>query len=286
LLASARVDAPTLDSLPAPDQLPSITFMKTVVYQSFRTQHVPAWITACMDTVRAWARAQGFDYRFYDDDFLTRAPDWFRAKAQHAICPVTDLARLVVAKELLAEGWQRTVWVDADMLVFDPDALQITAQQGFALCHELWLVTDPTDPRGARRISHRVNNSMAVFCAGSLHLDFFIDACVRIARQREVVGKLDVGTNFLSQLRQILPFPLLDKVGMLSPVFLAEIVSGQPVGVAEYMRALPAALASVNLCGSLQGQNVQGVVAQDALFEGAIERLLVNRGEVLNRLRP
>lgn len=256
--------------------------MKTIVYQSFRTERVPAWVTTCMATVKAWARAQGFDYRFYDDAFLARAPDWFRQRAQGEMCPVTDLARLVVAKELLAEGWHRTVWVDADMLVFDPAALRITAESGFALCHELWLFTDPT---GARRVSQRVNNSVAVFCAGSLHLDFFIDACVRIARQREVIGKLDVGTNFLSQLRQILPFPLLGNVGMLSPAFMAEIASGQLAGVAEYMRALPGPLASVNLCGSLQGQRIQGVVAEEGLFEAVVESLLVNRGEVLNGLR-
>jgi len=262
--------------------------MKTIVYQSFRTERVPAWIVACMATVKAWALAQGFDYRFYDDAFLARAPDWFRAKAQHAICPVTDLARLVVAKELLAEGWQRTVWVDADMLVFDAQALQIPVESGFALCHELWLHADAAAPGSAvsaRRVIHRVNNSVAVFCAGSLHLDFFIDACVRIARQREVVGKLDVGTNFFSPLRQILPFPLLGNVGLLSPALMAEIVSGQPVAVAEYVRALPGPLAAVNLCGSLQGQRVQGVMAQERLFEQVVERLLAGRGAALNGLR-
>lgn len=260
--------------------------MKTVVYQSFRTERVPAWITTCMATVKAWAQARGFDYRFYDDGFLARAPDWFRAKAQQEICPVTDLARLIVAKELLAEGWQRTIWVDADMLVFDPDALQVKVESGFALCLELWLHAVAADPAGTRRVIHRVNNSLAVFCAGSLHLDFFIDACVRIARQREVVGKLDVGTNFFSQLRQILPFPLLDNIGLLSPALMAEIVAGQPVAVAAYMRALPGPLASVNLCASLQGQRLQGVVAEEALFEAVVERLLVNRGDVLNGLRP
>ena len=256
--------------------------MKTVVYQSFRTHHVPAWITACMATVKAWAEAKGFDYRFYDDSFLARAPDWFRAKAGHEICPVTDLARLVVAKELLAEGYERTIWVDADMLVFHPEALQVAPERGFVLCHELWLYTDAA---GARRVSRRVNNSVAAFCAGSLHLDFFIDACVRIARQRETIGKLDVGTNFLSQLRQILPFPLLDNVGMLSPAFMAEIATGQTAGVGEYMRALPGPLASVNLCGSLQGQRVQGVMAEEGLFDATVERLLGRRGEALNELR-
>ena len=236
--------------------------MKTVVYQSFRTQHVPAWVTACMATVKAWAAAQGYDYRFYDDGFFTRAPDWFRQKAQHQVCPVTDLARLVVAKELMAKGYQRTIWVDADMLVFDPDALQVAPEQGFLLCHEVWLYADPS---GAPRVNHRVNNSVAAFCSGSVHLDFFIDAALRIGHQRPAIGKLDVGTNFFSPLRQILPFALLENVGMLSPAFMAEIAADRPARVVDYVRAVQAPLASVNLCGSLQGQNIQGVVAGEAM---------------------
>ncbi len=259
--------------------------MKTVVYQSFRTERVPAWISACMATVKAWAAAQGFDYRFYDDAFLARAPEWFREKAQHAMCPVTDLARLIVAKELLAEGYERTVWGDADLLVFDPAALRIRLERGFQLVHEVWLHDDPA---GAPRVIHRVNNSVAVFCAGSLHLDFFIDACARIGREREVIGKLDVGTNFLSHLRQVLPFPLLQNVGLLTPALMAEVAgqhAGQPTRLVPYLRAVPAPLAAVNLCGSFQGQALQGVVADDALFSAAIDRLLGSGGALLNDLR-
>lgn len=256
--------------------------MKTVVYQSFRTQRVPAWISTCMASVKAWAAAQGYDYRFYDDGFFNRAPDWFRSKARHEVCPVTDLARLVVAKELLAEGYERTIWVDADMLVFDPEALQVAPEQGFLLCHEVWLFTDPA---GTLRVSHKVNNAIAAFCAGGLHLDFFIDACLRIGRDREVIGKLDVGTNFFSGLRYVLPFPLLENVGMLSPAFIAEIASGKPAGVAAYMKALAGPLASVNLCGSLQGQRVQGVVAGEGMYDAVVERLLSGRGAALNELR-
>jgi hypothetical protein len=104
--------------------------MKTIVYQSYRTQQVPPWITTCMGTVRAWADQQGFDYRFYDDGFFEYAPQWFRDKAQHGICPVTDLARLVVARELLAQGYERTVWVDADLLVFAPEQLRLDLDAG------------------------------------------------------------------------------------------------------------------------------------------------------------
>lgn len=256
--------------------------MKTVVYQSFRTHEVPAWMQACMASVRAWAASQGYDYRFYDDAFLDRAPAWFRQRAGRELCPVTDLARLVVAKELLAEGYERTVWADADLLVFDPGALALPVTQGFAFCLELWLYSDAS---GAQRVSPRVNNAMAVFCVGSLHLDFFIDAAVRIGRQRESIGKLDIGTAFLSPLRQILPFPLLDTVGMLSPAFLTEVAVGRPQGLHAYMQALPAPLAAANLCASLQDARVQGVVAGETVFEQAVERLLASRGEMLNALR-
>jgi hypothetical protein len=57
---------------------------------------------------------------------------------------------------------------------------------------------------------------------------------------------------------------------MFSPAVLAEIVSGHPEGVAQYMRALPAALVSVHKCGAWQRSNGQGVVAQEALLEGSI----------------
>ena len=97
--------------------------MQTIVYRYYRTQQVPAWISTCMDTVRAWAEQQGFDYRFHDDAFHGYAPPWFRDKAQ--------------------------------------------------------------------------------------------------------VGKLDVGTKFLTELRAVMPYPLLENVGMLSPRMLYEITGGE-----------------------------------------------------------
>ncbi len=51
----------------------------TVVFQSFRTRDVPAWITRCMETARAWAALRGFDYQFLDDRFFDRIPDRYRA---------------------------------------------------------------------------------------------------------------------------------------------------------------------------------------------------------------
>lgn len=257
--------------------------MKTIVYQSYRTHDVPPWITTCLGTVRDWARLQGHDYRFFDDGFFTYAPDWFREKAQHAICPVTDLARLVVARELLAQGYERTIWVDADMLVFDPATWRIDLQQDFQFCHEVWIWTNA---QGGLQPVHRVNNAVTVFCRGSLHLDFFIDACLRVGRHKPRIGKLDVGTQFLSELRRILPFPLLENVGLLTPTMMQELLDGRAQHLDVYARALRAPLACANLCGSFQGQPFQGVATGDDLYAAVIDGLLASRGALFNRLLP
>jgi hypothetical protein len=257
--------------------------MQTIVFQSYRTQQVPAWISTCMGTVRAWAAQQGFDYRFYDDAFLGYAPPWFRDKAQQSICPVTDLARLVVARELLAQGYQRTVWVDADMLVFAPEQLRVEQVQDFSFCHELWVQVDAA---GALQLVHRVNNAITVFCAGNVQLGFFIDACLRIGRHKAQIGKLDVGTKFLTELRAVMPYPLLENVGMLSPRMLYEITGGEALHLRRYAQGLPVPLACANLCASMQGRTLQGVVCDDALYARVIEVLLSSRGGAVNGLRP
>jgi hypothetical protein len=256
--------------------------MKTVIYQSYRTTNVPNWINSCMQSVKVWADLNAFDYRFYDDVFFEYAPDWFRDKANHEICPITDLARLVAAKQLLSEGYQRTIWVDADMLVFDPSNLSIDLHQDFTFCHEIWLYTDSND---GNQIIHRVNNSMTVFCANNVHLDFFIDAALRIGKYSTSIGKLDIGTNFLSTLRSILPFPLLENVGILSPVLMNEIYLDKPNRLLNYAHALRLPLACANLCASLQNQNIQGVFVDSAIYDNVVKRLLVTQGNVINQHR-
>lgn len=86
-----------------------------------------------MQSAREWAKSNHYDYRFYDDSLFDYAPDWFRKKADHHPCPVTDLARLVVARQLLTEGYDRTVWMDADMLIFDPKSMKLPIEKRDAL---------------------------------------------------------------------------------------------------------------------------------------------------------
>ncbi len=256
--------------------------MKAIVYQSYRRENVPAWMQQCMDSVRDWARQSGHDYHFSGDEFLALAPDWYRRKAGQEICPVTDLSRLLLAREFLAGPYELAIWLDADVLVFRPDAMQLSLPQGFAFTHEMWT---HLGAHAEPVITHKVNNSVMLFARNNVHLGFFIDACLQIAHHRTRLGKFDVGTDFLSRLRNILPFPLLESVGMLSPPLMADIVNGESRFLAHYGHALPQALACANLCASLQGQDIPHFSTDNSTYETVVSRLLETRGDIINRER-
>lgn len=253
---------------------------RTVVYQSYRTHAVPAWIARCMASVKAWALQHGHDYCFVDDDIIALAPDWYRAKAGTEICPVTDFGRLVLARQLLARGHELAIWIDADMLVFRPEALELTLDAGFAFTHETWVAHDRS---GQVTAAHRVNNSIAMFARDNPQLDFFIDACLRIAQAQPRLGKLDVGTRFLSELRRILPFPLIETIATLSPLLMRDLARGESAHLDVLRRAQPQPAACANLCASLEDWATGDRAAASAMYDAVVERLLASRGEELNR---
>jgi len=81
-----------------------------------------------MRSVEEWAKARGFGYERHGDEMLDLAPDWYRDKAStvaRGICLVADLGRLVLAREYLRRGVGRVIWVDADVVVFDPGAFDL-----------------------------------------------------------------------------------------------------------------------------------------------------------------
>lgn len=257
--------------------------MKTVVYQSFRTTGVPGWITTCMDTVRSWARSRGFDYRFFDDSFLDLAPPWFRERCAGHTCSIADLARLVMARKLLEAGYERVVWMDADMLVFAPEALHVDAPGGYAFCFELW---PWLDAEGRLQCEHKVNNSALVFTRGHHQLGFLIEACLGIASSKPQLDRLEFGPNLLTGLAQLMPLRVLNNIGMFSPLLMRDIGSGEERWTAAYAAQLPVPLAAANLCNSLVGQTVQDHAAAEADYEAVVATCLRTRGDVVNRHVP
>lgn len=248
--------------------------VKTIVYQSYRTHDVPAWLPRCMDSVRTWARAQGFEYRFYDDELFAFAPDWYRERARHDVLLVSDLARLLVARRLLADGYERTVWIDADVLVFAPDAFRIATSENdqYTFCRETWLGVNGVD----FSISHGVNNAVSVFVRGNSALEFLIDCALRIVRASPDVHPQHVSTGFLSALAKVMPLPLRDDVAMISPAMHDDFAHDCDDALRSYARAHGARSAAANLAGSFRNRTHDGVTLTDAGFERSIDFLLAS----------
>ena len=254
--------------------------MKTVVYQSFRTFNVPPWIARCMETVRAWAAAQGFAYEFYDDRFFDLAPAWYREQTRNDVLPVSDLCRLLAARDLLKKGYQRTIWVDADAAVFDPERFQIDLSDGYAFCREVWIGMKPD---GGYYFRNSVNNAVTVFVQGNSFLEFYIDAVQSRIRNIPIIDRLDASTRFLSHLHELMHLNLLTNVGLLSPLILADLISGRETMVKAYMVCFGSQIYAANLCSSFTGQTIDGVRMDEDVYGAALERLLATKGDAINR---
>jgi len=256
--------------------------MKTVVYQSFRTENVPSFISRCMDTVRHWAGLRGFDYRFIDDRMFDYAPDWYREKADNDKCLVSDLTRLELAREFLSGGYQRSVWVDADIVIFEPDGFTVEISEGFALCREIW-VDRKSDWFRPPVTAENVNNSVSVFCSDNDFLDYYIDKCKSIVRNTSILSPIEVGTKFLTSHHKDKPLKLIQDVGLFSPVVMNDIATGGRSYLRAYGRDFRTRIHAANLCNSFLGKKFMEIDMTEQLYDLVIDRLMETRGEVVNR---
>lgn len=144
---------------------------RTVVLQTFRTDQVPSWMLTAMASVRRWASLRGYDYAFTDDAFFSYAPPWVHERSGEQIFPVTDVARLYYLKDYLAKGYERAVWIDADVLIFDQATFDIDVPSGYAFSREVMMGSDRSEHIHFSRPS--LNNAVMFFREGNPMLDFY-----------------------------------------------------------------------------------------------------------------
>jgi hypothetical protein len=250
----------------------------TVVYQSFRTQNVPQWISRCMQSTHDWAALRGFDYHFVDDKLFDYVPADLRARTQNKVI-LSDIARLLVGKELLANGYTRVVWVDADVVVFDPESWQLPTESDYYLCHELW----PSPVAGGVQFDHRVNNAVFVFSAGNPFLDFYIDSCRRVLESDREQIQWMLGTRFLKAMFGGYPVPVLKNIGMFDLNILEDLTRGSTKLLPMYMKAMSVPLVAANCCFSMTDSSHHGFTLSEPVFASVIERCIASKGEAVNR---
>jgi len=254
--------------------------MKTVVYQSFRTENVPPWIDACMATVRAWAERQRFFYRFFDDRFFDLVPPELRSRASAHKFLLADYARLVAARELLAEGYDRAIWVDADVVVFDSEKFTIDIISGHAFCREVWL---DRVYLGFPQFQLTVNNSVCVFCRDETFSASYLESARKILTGSAPITPFAIGTQWLLEQYQQAAFPLLTSVGIFDPEMVCRYLANDGSFLRPYLRFQTSPVYAINLCHSKSAHNAtSGRLTPEAALN-AVERLLSDRGASLNR---
>jgi hypothetical protein len=258
--------------------------LKTVVYQSYKTHDVPAWIARCMDGVKNWALSSGHDYRISGDEIFDLLPGDYRARAAGRMPVLSDLARLIMARNLLAEGYERTIWIDADVLIFDPEHFHIDTKEDFAFCREIWI---QPNGKGGIKVFRNVHNAVCVFNRGASFLDFYIDAC------QQVVGRIDaetsmvnqiVGPKLLSALHNMIGYPVMQNIGMLSPLVLQDIDRDGGPALDMLISEMPGPMQAANLCSSLAGGVIDNIDLNHTMMNRIVTALVEVRGGQLSVL--
>jgi hypothetical protein len=267
--------------------------MRTLVFQSYRTVNVPQWIDRCRDSVREWATRCGFDYQCLDDSFFAFAPQWYREHVNNEVLLVADLARLVAARTLLNDGYDRVVWIDADVLVFQPELFAITVENEYAFSKEVFIwpaaLVHPSDTYGESeglRPDFRVQNSVCAFVKGNSILDFYIHSCESLVRRQppgQEIGRAAVGTRLLSWLYSNLPFPLIRGAALFGPLVLRDIAAGSGKALRLHSILFGEPVYAANLCGSFDKDVLPSSLrCTEGDYEQVVEQLLVTRGAVVN----
>jgi len=286
----------------------------TLVYQSYRLDNVPRWITACSHTVQAWARAQGYDYEFVDDRLFDYVPAWLRERVRQAKLPMSDYARVALSNQILQRGYLRSIWVDIDVVIFDPVSFQAhNGVREFALTAEIWFdvadtarlplplpraLTLEEDKRLLRHMLQvpastapvyqpvwfeNVANAVMIQSAGGYFADLYLTTVEAYARNvRGPISPVTIGTRLLTTLQTLHFFPLVQDVGMLSPLVMAALATDDSAVLGEYRRRVGGSLSAANLCSSFSGQVRRGVEMNEGLYEQVLDLLLSTRGDCIN----
>ena len=248
--------------------------MRAIVLQSTPPGRRPVWLDACLASVHAWAEGAGHAYRLIGDELFAPVPAEIAAIARYHKSTLADLGRLAWIERLLAEGWERVVWLDADVLVVAPARLRLTpGPEGYLLGREVW-VQPGRGGKGVRAVRNLHNAGMA-FCPGNPFLAFYRHAAERIvARLKpEAFPAQVVGPKLLTALGTLFDAPASDEVGMLSPLVARDVLAGGGPALELFAQHSPAPPAALNLCASLTGHNADGAPRDETTMNRLVEVL-------------
>lgn len=247
--------------------------VETIVLQSQRPDRLQGWQGRCCDSVQAWARRHGLAYRRCGDELFERVAEPLRQRFAAQPVVLSDLARLLWLQEVLDEGYRTAIWCDADVLLFRDFSLA-PAPAADRVGRECWV--QHTD--GRLRSYRKVHNAWLQVGAGSAFLAFYIDrALALLHRARPPFVPQFLGPKLLTAWHNIVPFEVEERVGMLSPLAMQELL-GRPSVAGPALAALRSGhaqpLCALNLSASCEGREVDGVCHGSNGYNALIDGLL------------
>jgi hypothetical protein len=252
----------------------------TIVIQTFRKHTIPAWIQRCLDSVQKWAALHEHDYSLAGDEFYDLCGPEYLARGSKNPQAITNLARLVATRQRLDAGYQRVIWMDADVFVFDSARLVFdfpaeSLTTGYAFGRETWL---DRDAAGVIRVSSPLaHNAATFFTQDAVDLDMLITLIRHIDAKRQLVSNFQVGTPLLRGLQYSLMFPTFSHVGMFSPLLLRALADRDERILRFYGRAYRYQACAGNLCHSAGRQ-----VTEDEIWR-AMDQLELAAGDAINK---
>lgn len=242
---------------------------ETLVIQSHRSPAPYPWIERCLASVRQWSSARGFRYCFLGDELFDAVPGELMDKTRDQRVVATDLARLRVLQEALRAGFGSVVWLDADVLVFDPGRF-ILPPDSCAVGREVWV---QRDAKARLRVYRKVHNACLLFRRGNSVLDFYAETAQRLLRLNSgAMPPQFIGPKLLSALHNVAQFPVMERAAMLSPPVIEDTLGEGGEALALFLDHCVEAPAAANLCVSSCDRGEVSSATMDRLVDVLLER--------------
>jgi hypothetical protein len=252
----------------------------TIVIQTFRNHTIPAWIQRCLDSVQKWTGLHEYDYSLAGDEFYDLCGPEYLARGSKNPQAITNLARLVATRQRLDAGYQRVIWMDADVFVFDPAKLvfDFPAEKlttGYAFGREVWLTRNSEGvPSVTVPIAH---NAATFFTQAAVDLDMLITLIRHIDAKRQIISNFQVGVRLLRGLQYSLMFPTFSHVGAFSPVLLRALAERDETVLQIYGQAY-----RYQACAGNLGLSLKDHITEDVLWR-AMDHLEAGAGDAINK---
>jgi hypothetical protein len=256
---------------------------KVCIVQAYEASTTPAWIAQCLRSVEEWAAMRGYDYQF-SPVFWSYVPEWFRERCGSELGPLTDVGRMYLLKKQFECGADYVIWVDADVVVFDPSNFIIDTSVDFFGIEEITILTFPD--KKITVSSPGLNGAVLGASHGSEQFDMYLNAIEAVVRDypNQKIPRTIAGPQLLTQLAATNRIASLTNVGLFTPAILNEIAQGKTELSAIFSRSFGHKVAAANLCHFIRETlTEESILIYDEVMQVAINRLVASRGSIVNK---